>query len=189
MSFLICWQSTVQKSGYFKKNPNFITFFLDQYHQATVVEQAAPSVTPSHHRVSLLLKCANKSCVEQKQKWAIQIHSFKHMTLFSFPIQKHLHIEHIAFGYLHESLERVISRSPSAWHTCQTAEFEDSRRQTGWCKKKMVIKIKSSFFDICCEMLMTEIKVTMQHLVFLYFPPYYWLILLFPWKKNGLKYQ
>lgn len=129
-----------------------------------------PSVTASYHRVSLLLNCANKSSVEQKQKWAIQIHSFKHMTLFSFPNQKHLHIEHIAFGYLRESFERVMSRSQSAWHRCQTAEFEDSRRQTGCCKKLVIIK-KSSFFDICCEMLMTEIKVTTAEAGFSTFPP------------------
>lgn len=144
-----------------------------------------PSVTASYHRVSLLLNCANKSSVEQKQKWAIQIHSFKHMTLFSFPNQKHLHIEHIAFGYLRESFERVMSRSQSAWHRCQTAEFEDSRRQTGCCKKLVIIKKKFILWHLLWNVNDWNQSHNCRSWFFYISPPYFWSILRFPWKKIG----
>lgn len=53
------------------------------------------------------------------------------MTLFSFPNQKHLHIEHIAFGYLCECFERVIIRSPSAWHKCQGERLQSLKTPEG----------------------------------------------------------
>lgn len=81
----------------------------------------------------------------------------------------------------------MINRRPSAWLRCQGVRLQRFKTPEGRQDVVRKLGIKSSFFDIWCEMLMTEIKVTTAAPGFSTFPPLFLVNSHVPLKEKWLE--